>query len=80
MTYDILDRGNYLKKQIEYYTKILNELDNEKYDVFVVSGKYYTDRILDRIFDMEFTSELAVMLRDYFVKKIEAYKEEFEKL
>ena len=80
MTYDILDRGNYLKEQIEDYTKILKELDNEEYDAFTISGKYYVDPNLNWIFDMDFTSELAVMLRDYFVKKIEAYKEEFEKL
>ena len=80
MTYDILDRGNYLKEQITYYTTILKKLDNDKYDAFVVSGKYYADPNLDRILDMDFTSELAVMLRDYFVKKIKAYEEEFEKL
>lgn len=80
MTEAILDRANYVKEQIDHYTKILKSLDNENYDAFSISGKYSGDCNTDWIFDMDFTSELACVIRDFFVNKIKAYKEEFEKL
>ena len=82
MTRDNLERGIFLKEQIESYNKILDAIDPNKrnYDYLSISGKYYADTNLDWIFDMEFTSELANDIRRYFSDKIKALEEEFDKL
>lgn len=82
MTKENLQKGIVLIDQIDSYKKILDNLDPElqTYDFLALSGKYHGDPNLDWIFDADFTSELADLIRGYFNYKIKALEKEFEAL
>lgn len=75
-----LEKANCLLRNIEYYEKIVDALNNNDYDCYEVAGKYQGDCSTDYIFSVEKDEELDEIIKKWFENKLDTMKKEFEKL